>query len=72
VQPRADRAGDGLVGLAFALGRIVSDPALHVQAHIWTAVDEGGMSAQCRAATTGALRFGYGRPLRGGNNRYVG
>src|ERR1700731_4332995 len=40
VQPRPDRAGDRLIGLAFAFGRIVSDPALHVQAGIWAAVDK--------------------------------
>jgi hypothetical protein len=41
VQPRANRAGDGLINVAFAFGRIVSDPALHVQTRIRAAVDEG-------------------------------
>ena len=42
VQPRANRAGDRLISLAFAFGRIVSDPALHVHACIRAAVDERG------------------------------
>ena len=40
MHPRANRAGDGRIHFAFAFGRIVSDPALHVQAGIWAAVDE--------------------------------
>jgi hypothetical protein len=31
VGPYANRAGDGLISLAFAFGRIVSDPALDFQ-----------------------------------------
>jgi hypothetical protein len=41
VRPCANRAGDGMVSLAFAVGRIVSDPALHVHARIRAAKEEG-------------------------------
>jgi hypothetical protein len=40
VGPYANRAGDGLISLANAFGRIVSDPALHLEACIRAAEDE--------------------------------
>jgi len=40
VLPRANRACDRLISLVFAFGRIVSDPALHVQTGIRAAVDK--------------------------------
>jgi len=40
MDPCADRAGDGLISLALAFGRIVSDPALHLEACIRAAEDE--------------------------------
>jgi hypothetical protein len=44
VQPRANQAGNRLISIAFALGRIVSDPALHVHARIRAAEDKSGHS----------------------------
>jgi hypothetical protein len=60
--PRANRAGDGLISLAIAFGRIVSDPALHVQACIWAAVDEWRHYAaysEFWISTTGGLPVTY-------------
>jgi hypothetical protein len=62
VLPRAKRAGDGLISLAIAFGRIVSDPALHVQACIWAAVDEWRHYAaysEFWISTTGGLPVTY-------------
>jgi hypothetical protein len=36
----ANRASDGFIDLSFAFSRIVGDPALHVEARIWTAENE--------------------------------
>jgi hypothetical protein len=35
VGPYANRAGDGLISLALAFGRIVSDPALHLEGPVF-------------------------------------
>ena len=57
--PRASRAGNGFIRLSFALGWIVRDPALHIEARCRAAINKSSHTFDWTAETDASTKDLY-------------